>query len=278
MPNFGGKIVILFIYIITLIEPLAGPVEAIGLGFYKVTKNGNKGHEKVCIYNNGCNFNCIGCAYKIPSIGISRSDMKVEITAQQIMNALASTGTKRVHFIGGEPLTNNNLPKVAEYAHEVLGATTVIGHSNGSVRVPEYIDEASISIKAIDCGIHREYTGNPNDGVLTNFKDAYDRGVKLKASTVLIPSLVTVEEVERIAEYIAWIDKEIPFHITAYMPVPGVNLRAPSNYELNAASSAARKHLRNVVSAALDADSFAAMKRNDPSFVSQTVSAVQAKA
>jgi len=241
------------------------------LTFYKVTMNGNEGHERVCVHNKGCNFHCLGCAYKVPNAGIGPSDSDREIGTQQVIETLWKMNVKRVHFVGGEPLINSDLARVAEFAHEELGATTVIGHSNGSKRVPDFIDEATISIKALDSAIHKAYTGMPNKQVLKNFKDAYERGIKLKSSTVLIPRLVTTEEVERIARFISKIDSSIPFHITAYMPVPEVELWAPSEGEVNAAMSAAKRHLINVSGSVLSAEAFSTRKVTNPSFCSQIV-------
>ena len=243
----------------------------IAVAFYKVTMNGNEGHEKMCVYNKGCNFRCLGCAYKVPNAGIGPSDSEREIGTQQVIELLRKKGARRVHFIGGEPLINADLARIAEFAHEELEATTVIGHSNGSKRVPDFIDEATISIKAFDDVVHKAYTGVSNGQVLTNFKDAYERGVKMKASTVLIPGIITPEEVEGIAVFISELDRRIPFHITAYMPVPDVGLRAPSDGEMGAAVLAAKRHLSNVSGSMLDAKTFSAMKEKDPAFRSHKI-------
>jgi len=241
------------------------------LAFYKVTMNENEGHERVCLYNKGCNFRCIGCAYKVPNAGIGPSESEKEIGAKQIIEALRKIGATKVHFIGGEPLINADLIKIAEFAHEELGAKTAIGHSNGSKRIPDFIDEATVSIKAVDDAVHRAYTGMSNSSVLANFKDAYERGIKMKASTVLIPGIVSIKEVGGIAAFVADIDGRIPFHITAYMPVPDAGLRAPTEQEVGGAVLAAKKHLINVSGSALNAESFSKTKAMNPAFRSHRV-------
>ena len=239
--------------------------------FYKITSNRNVGLEKVCVYNKGCNFKCLGCAYKTTAAEIDQSAFDAPIETAKIKDALLAMNPKRVHFLGGEPTINSELGVVAEFAHEELGATTEIGHSNGSGKIPSFIDETSISIKAFDENLHYQYTGVSNKKVLANFKDAYDRGITLRASTVLIPGMVTAEEVERIAHFVAEIDSNIPFHITAYIPVPGVSLRAPKINEIQEAVVASNKHLKHVSSTLLSATEFARFKKTNPLYISEQV-------
>ena len=241
------------------------------MAFYKITSNRNEGQEKVCIYNKGCNFHCIGCAYKITSAWIGPSDSDAIIDAANIVKILKKIKPKRIHFLGGEPTLNTHLSPIAKFAHEGLGAITELGHSNGSGRVPDYIDEASISIKAFDEGVHRRYTGVSNEHVLENFADAYDRGIILRASTVLIPDIIPAEEIEQIARFVAQVDARIPFHITAYIPVPGVSIRAPTPIEIQQAMASAKKHLKNVTSTQLTVDGLVNLKATNPSFRSERV-------
>jgi len=237
------------------------------LTFYKITLNENCGSSRICIYNSGCNFKCVGCAYKINPAEMAESCAKA-LDESRIIGILASLRPKRVHFLGGEPTSNPALSRIAKFAHEELGAVTKIGHSNGSIRMPDYIDEASISIKAYDERAHFAYTGTTNKSVLANFRDAYERGIRLEASTVLIPEIVTTDEVERIAEFVASIDPEIGFHITAYIPVPGITLKPPTPQELSIAVRDAKKHLKKVNFRQLTIEGRAELKKTDPSFCS----------
>lgn len=213
----------------------------------------------------------MGCAYKIirAKIGPSPSDRTLE--GQSIIEILSELRPKKVHFLGGEPTTNPELGRIARFAHEEMGAVTKIGHTNGSGRIPEFIDEASVSIKAYDERLHRAYTGVSNRKVLSNFADAHERGVRLKASTVLIPGIIPIEEVGRVAEFVAGVDREIDFHITGYIPVPGVPWRPPTPEEMEEATKAARRHLTNVSSRRLSVQELADLRVADPSFRSERV-------
>ncbi len=239
--------------------------------FYKVTYNTNGGLDRACVYNQGCNFRCLGCSYKLrashPAVG---GELK-KIELGEMMGILARLKPRRVHFLGGEPTTNADLPELARYAHEELGAVTKLGHTNGSGRVPDFIDEAAFSIKACTDRIHEQYTGAPNGKVLSNFADAYRRGIRVTASTVLIPGVVDAEEVGRVAGFVGGIDRRIRFHITAYMPVPGVPYPAPTPQELSEARAAAQEQVESVSCRALSGEDYIAMRSCERPYMSVRV-------
>jgi len=238
------------------------------LGFFKITFNVFGNIPRVCVHNSGCNFHCIGCAYKIKAANIGANEHEKILRTEEILDALEALKPHRVHFLGGEPTINPDLKTIAMYAHEDLGAITKIGHSNGSERIPDFIDEASVSIKAYVEALHVRYTGVSNKSVLRNFENAYDRGIRLEASTVLIPHMIPATEVEQVAKYIAKIDPNIRFHITGYIPVPGVPLRAPTSDELKVAVIASRKHLKQVESSRLRAVDLVNLRSSNPEFMS----------
>jgi pyruvate formate lyase activating enzyme len=238
------------------------------LGFFKITFNVIGNVSRVCIHNSGCNFHCIGCTYKIKAANIGANEHEKTLRKEEIFEALEALKPNRVHFLGGEPTINPILKNIAMYAHEELKAITKIGHSNGSERIPEFIDEASVSIKTFDETLHILYTGVSNTAVLHNFEDAYKRGIKLEASTVLIPHMIPAPEIEQVARFIADIDPNIPFHITSYIPVPGVPLLAPTSDELKMAVIASQKYLKRVESSRLRTVDLVKLRSSNPEFMS----------
>nr|MDO8043792.1 radical SAM protein [Candidatus Baldrarchaeota archaeon] len=105
-----------------------------------------------------------------------------------------------------------------------------------------------VSIKAFSYQVHKYYTGKSNRRVLRNFKSIYENAPeKLSAETVLIPGLVDIDEIERIAKFISSIDPTIPLRIDCYWPVvPNTPWRAPTREEIRSAVISARKYLENV--------------------------------
>jgi len=63
---------------------------------------------------------------------------------------------------------------------------------------------------------------------------------------VLIPGFADLDEVVRIAEFVASVSPDIPFHIMGYMPVPGMPWRRPTEAEMAEAVAAVREILPEV--------------------------------
>jgi len=236
------------------------------MGIHKITYSSR--FRRAGVYNWGCNFNCIGCSYKLkppyqpgtPFLGL-----------EKVKEVLGSLDVERVHFLGGEPTLTPNLAELARFARNELDAYTKIGHSNGSVMPPRDIDAMSISIKAYTDSIHVDYTGVSNVEVLRNFIKIYDLGVELDASSVFIPGYIDCEETEKIARFIADIDPKIPYHSIGYIPVPGAQWRRPTPVEVERVAQTARKHLSEVTFSCLSPDEALNLRGTDPRYRSVRV-------
>ena len=199
-------------------------------------------YRRANVHNHGCNFSCPWCSYRLKD----NSTPERYIDDLKVKNALDKLDVDRVHFVGGEPTTYPGLGELSRYAHEEIGLVTKIGHSNGAKAPPEFIDEANISIKTLKEDVHLGNCGVPSSVVQMNFRKAHENGVRIDASSVLIPGLVDVDEIVRIAEFVADIDDDIPYHIIGYIPVPGAPWRRPTAEEIERAEKGARNHLRSV--------------------------------
>ena len=209
--------------------------------FYKLTYS--ELYHRATVYNVGCNFRCLGCAYKLKG-GHPKPERIPSL--DEFKTALAGLDIERVHFMGGEPTTNPDLPAMFRFCKQELGLTAGLGHSNGSNLPDEPFDFTNVSFKAFAPEKHLEYTGKPREPVYDNFRRAFERGIACKASTVLIPGFVDQDEVVRIAEFVASLSPDIPFHIMGYMPVPGTSWRRPTEEEMDQVVSAARELLSEV--------------------------------
>jgi len=223
---------------------------------YKITYS--KIFRRANIYNYGCNFNCTWCSYKLKNGGKPKKFLGID----QIKRILSELDIERIHFLGGEPTIYSELAEIVNFAKNELGVYTKIGHSNGSRPLPEGIDAASISIKTISEKIHIEHAGASNAPVLRNFAEAYERGITLDASSVLIPGLIDCDEIERIARFIADINPDIPYHIVGYVPVPNSPWRKPTPEEVKKAENIAKRHLKNVTSSCLTLKDFLNLRQN----------------
>jgi pyruvate formate lyase activating enzyme len=209
--------------------------------------------------NHGCNWDCSICSYKL------QGDLQPSrfLSTAAIIDVLSSVRIENVVLLGGEPLTCEDLDAIVGFAKEELEARVKIAHSNASMLPPEGIDEIGVSLRAVTKRKHQQLTGAPNNKVLANIYKLYDRGIELKVSTILIPEVITLDEIKRISEYVASVDEGIPFHIIGYIPVPGIPWLSPSLDEMKAALRVAYKHLKNVTSSSLTVKDYLAISERD---------------
>ena len=210
------------------------------MAIYKISYS--KKYKRANIHNHGCNFNCPWCSYKLQH---SPKPCKF-LTLNEIKEVLSELDIDRVHLVGGELTTYPRLSEICDFIRNELDVYTKIGHSNGYNLPPDTVDAMSISIKSLSNDFYLRYTGKSNVPVLKNFKTAYDRGVHIDASSVFIPGLVESVEIEEIAQFIAAVNPEIHYHITGYIPVPGVSWRSPHPDEIENAKMVAEQYLKNV--------------------------------
>ena len=209
--------------------------------------------------NHGCNWDCSICSYKL------REDLQPSrfLSTRMVLENLSSAKVKKVVLLGGEPLTCADLDVIVDYAKEELGARVKIAHSNASLLPPEGVDEMGVSLRAVTKRKHQQLTGVPNNKVLANIYKLHDRGIELRMSTILIPEVITLDEIEKIVEYVASVDESIPFHITGYIPVPGIPWKSPSLEDTKAAVRVAFKHLKNVTCSSLTVKDYMALTEQD---------------
>ncbi len=209
--------------------------------FYKLTYS--EPYQRATVHNLGCNFRCVGCAYKLKG-GHPQPERIPPL--EEIKQRLAELDVERVHFMGGEPTTNPDLPEMLRYCKQELGLIAGLGHTNGSKLPDEEFDFTNVSFKAFSPEKHLHYTGQPRDAVYANFRRAHERGISCKASTVFIPDFADLDEMTRIAEFVASVSPNIPFHIMGYMPVPGAPWRRPTDDEMARVVAAVREILPEV--------------------------------
>ncbi len=207
------------------------------MSFCKVTYNPQ--YKRAHIYSNTCNFNCQACTYKAREI--EREVLEVE----KIRKALEKIELRTISFLGREPTTNPQLQEMVEIVKNKFNVHTRI-LTNGSNPIPRGIDAASVSIKAYDDEIHKNYTGASNVNVLKNFVQTYKLGVEVKASSVFIPEYIDHQEIEKISRFMANVDPAIPYHIIGFVPFVEVPWRAPTLQEIEEVVGIAQKYLKRV--------------------------------
>jgi len=200
----------------------------------------------------GCNFKCKGCLRRVYMYDCHLNDFPKTgrlrfLTINELMEILKKIKSKTVVFEGWEPTLDPMLAKIAD-SIRCNGMRTVL-LTNGYLYPPtSSFDEIKVSIKAFSRQVHVYYTGKSNKRVLENFKSIYENAPKkLSAETVLIPNLVDIDEIVRIAKFISSVNPAIHLRIDGYWPVvPNTPWRAPTREEVISAVIRARRYLENV--------------------------------
>lgn len=214
------------------------------------------------VHFQGCNFHCKGCLLKKIIWDCHLSD-DVRCHLQSIKNIrrlslsefetiIKKLNVDRAVLGGGEPTIDKELLDVIELLNRLHIETHIL--TNGYILNEELIEKLEkagiskicVSIKAYDESIHRFYTGQTNRQVLENFMLLNESHIKLTAESVLIPRLIKLDEIERIAQFIASINQKIPFRIDGFTPIQGVPWRSASPKEVIKAVQTAKGYLKNV--------------------------------
>ena len=80
------------------------------------------------------------------------------------------------------------------------------------------IDAFWLDIKAFAADVHKKLTGVSNEGILKLPAEMVKRDFTLEVLTLYIPGWVEADQIGRIAEITAAVDKNIPFTILAFFP------------------------------------------------------------
>ena len=148
--------------------------------------------------------------------------------------------------MGMEPTLDPELTELAELLQKESRSYNVLLTNGLKLVSLPHIDEVVLSIKAYHDELHQAYTGVSNKAILKNFVKIYASGKKLLVESVIIPDCIDYPEIEGIAEFIASVDKTIPYRIDAYFPAGDNPWRRARPEEVAQAVTTARKHLDNV--------------------------------
>ena len=114
--------------------------------------------------------------------------------------------------------------------------------------IKDYIDAMNIDLKSFNKDFYIKYCGGKLEPVLETIKLAYKKRIHIELTTLIIPGLNDSEqELEKIAKFIASIDKNIPWHISRFFPRYKMFDKQPTSIEtLKKAYEIGKKYLNNV--------------------------------
>ncbi len=209
----------------------------------------------------GCNLRCRACLLKKELYDchlaetrdsiFNRAEKSTQMPEDfldlpEVLQLLRKLEIKVAVFMGAEPTTDPQLPQLAEALHREFASYNVLLTNGFNLIDLRHIDEVVFSLKARTNTLHRHYTGKSNKKALDNFIKLYQSGTKLRAESVFVPEYIDYTETEKIAKFIAEVDKSIPYRIDAYIPISDNPWRRPTPQEIEKATNIARKYLHNV--------------------------------
>jgi pyruvate formate lyase activating enzyme len=172
----------------------------------------------------GCDFHCDYCQnwFTSQSLRDDASTMNsTSISAKDICDR--ANNAKVVVSTYNEPLiTSEWAVEVFKEAKQRKLWTAYVSNGHGTPEVLEYIgpwvDLMKIDLKSFSPKEYRRLGGNL-DAVLETIQTVHSMGIWLELVTLLVPNYNdSDEELSKIAEFIAGVSKDIPWHVTAFHP------------------------------------------------------------
>jgi len=175
----------------------------------------------------GCNFKCEWCQ-NFDISQISKKEKVIfgkDINPKEIIEEAIKTGCKSIAYTYDEPAIFIEFVKDCAILAKKKGLKNILV-TNGYLSkesfnfIKDYIDAANIDLKSFDDKTYKKYCGAKLQPVLDNIRWFHDAGIHIEITTLVIPGLNDSDkEIEKITEFIASLDKNIPWHISRFFPM-----------------------------------------------------------
>jgi len=192
--------------------------------------------QSYTVFTAGCNFRCLNCqnweiAHYPATKASIRGIMEPDYIALEGINEIHSmmgqlVRADRFFFSGGSPVVS--LPwieEVVNYMKKLDSNVKVNFDTNGFPtkesfkRILAFSDSVTFDIKAYNDEVHRALTGAPVEPVLQNVEEMAHNKEKLWEFRILtIPSIINVDEIKAIMEFLVSIDETLPICFLSFRP------------------------------------------------------------
>jgi pyruvate formate lyase activating enzyme len=186
------------------------------------------GSRSFSIATVGCNFRCRHCQnWEISQYGHAHRDGSIpgdDLPPDAVVAAAVETGCRSISYTYTEPTV------FMEYALDTARAARRHGLKNVFVTngyltaeavdlIAPVLDGANVDVKGLDERVmKREVRARPGP-VLDCLRRLHERGVWVEATTLVIPGVNdSDEELTGIATFLAGIDRDLPWHLSAFHP------------------------------------------------------------
>ena len=184
------------------------------------------GSSSFSIATVGCNFRCLQCQnHEISQMPVDEKRIEgSSIPPSKIVSLAKQYHCQSISYTYTEPTI------YFEYAYE----TAVLAHEAGIKNIfvtngymtgealdliHPYLDGANVDLKSFQDHFYKEVCGAKLQPVLENLKRMKTLGIWVEITTLVIPTLNDSEkEFEAIAQFIASLGPEVPWHLSAFYP------------------------------------------------------------
>jgi pyruvate formate lyase activating enzyme len=184
------------------------------------------GSKSLSIGTVGCNFGCLFCQNSsISQYPKEKGGIRGEtITPEQIIMSAIHYKCESISYTYNEPAI------FLEFAYDVAKLAKERGLKNIFVTsgyeskealemIGPYLDAMNIDLKSFSKDFYKNICKAKLNPVLETIKRAYEKGILIEITTLLIEGLNDSEkELREIAEFIKSISPNIPWHISAFHP------------------------------------------------------------
>lgn len=184
----------------------------------------------------GCNFRCLFCQ----NADISQSPHEYKRIFGQATEVSEVVDQARYAQCSSISYTYTEPTVFMEYALDVGRKAKEAGISNVFVTngfmsseaveaLEPYLDAANIDLKAFSDRFYKEQCGAALKPVLRTIEDMNKRGIWIEVTTLIIPGLNdNPEELRDLAEFLAGLDPDIPWHVSRFYPTYRLTDRPPT--------------------------------------------------
>ncbi len=172
----------------------------------------------------GCNLSCLFCQNWNLSQE-SPEEFKVrEISPEKLVDEALKSRSPSISYTYSEPLVSYEYVfDIAKLAKE-RGLKNILV-TNGFInkepfeKIAPYINAANIDLKSFKESFYNKYCGGKLRPVIDTIKRFHKAGIHIEITTLVIPGLNDSSlEFEKIAKFIASVDRKIPWHISRFFP------------------------------------------------------------
>ncbi|PKL26620.1 MAG: AmmeMemoRadiSam system radical SAM enzyme [Spirochaetae bacterium HGW-Spirochaetae-3] len=198
----------------------------------------------------GCNLHCPFCQ----NFGISQStDAIVEhVTPAGLVAAAIRSGCPSIAHTYSEPVVHAEFVEQSMRAARAAGLRNVLvtngyAGADAATALLSLCDAVNVDIKAWDREFYREELGGDLETVKEFVRMAYEFGVHVEATTLVIPGKNDEpDQVEGIADFLATLSPDIPLHLSAYRPMYRYSVPATPSATVHRLAEVAKRRLRYV--------------------------------